>query len=308
MGGCCCRNRQNLAEQKYLDLMQNIIQEGEEIKDRTGVGTYSKLNQHLCFSLANGSFPLLTTKEVRLKAIFNELNWFLSGETDAKLLAKRGTNIWNQNSDRKTLDKLGFEKRAEGDCGPIYGFQWRYFGKPYIDSDEKGKRGEGEGGGFDQIRDILSQLKKNPFSRRIILSAWNPPQHCQMVLPPCHVLAQFIVRPPPHNQLNCILYMRSGDMFLGVPFNIASYALLTIYLAAMTEKTPGMLYIIIGDAHVYKNHVDAVKKQCKRKPKPFPTLKLLNSSKKEDPVDFTWTDLQLEDYQPEAAIPAPMAV
>jgi len=295
--------KKNPEEENYLKVMQTIVKEGDVINDRTGVGTHSKINQHFLFSLEDHQFPLLTTKKVHLKSVFNELQWFLNGETDAAVLSARGTHIWDQNSDRKTLDKLGFEKRKEGDCGPIYGFQWRHFGAEYpLSKNNKNQ-------GVDQIQQIIQQIKNDPLSRRIILSAWNPFQLRQMVLPPCHVMAQFLVR---NDHLHCILTMRSGDMFLGIPFNIASYALLTILICNLTQKKPGSLSINIGDAHVYKNHLEAVAKQCQRTPKACPKLflktKKEGKEERKDPNEFVWTDLDLQNYDPEPLIRAPMAV
>lgn len=296
----------NTEEQAYLDLVRNIIENGEFRPDRTGTGTYSLFAPpQLRFNLANGTFPLLTTKKVFMKGILHELLWFIHGSTDAKLLSEKGVKIWEGNGSREYLDSLGLKHREVGDLGPVYGFQWRHFGAQYIDchSDYTGK-------GYDQLANIIHTLKTNPYDRRIILSAWNPPAFKEMALPPCHVFCQFYVSFPKEEgarpRLSCQMYQRSCDMGLGVPFNIASYALLTYMIAMVVDMEPGEFIHVMGDAHVYSNHVDAVKEQLQRVPKSFP--KLVIKRKVTDIDDFKFDDFEVVDYHPYGPIKMKMAV
>jgi len=220
----------------------------------------------MVFDLRKG-FPLLTTKKMGYKTILRELLWFLRGSTDNQELQDLGVHIWDQNASREFLDSRGLDY-PENDLGPIYGFQWRHFGAPY-----KGSKADYEGQGFDQIKRILKQIKEEPESRRIILSAWNPPDVDQMALPPCHVMCQFHVDRS-EQALDCQLYQRSGDMFLGVPFNIASYAFLTNIIAHLSNLKAGKLIHVIGDAHIYEDHVEQVKTQLSRVPVTFPTIQI----------------------------------
>ncbi len=238
----------NPEEAQYLHLVAAIIAAGETRGDRTGTGTRSRFGAQMRFSLRDGRLPLLTTKRVFWRGVCEELLWFIKGCTDARVLADKGVRIWDGNGSRAFLDKAGQGHRQEMDLGPVYGFQWRHFGAKYVDAhtDYTGK-------GADQLADVVRLLREEPTSRRIILSAWNPVDLSQMALPPCHVLSQFYVSAA--GELSCQLYQRSADMGLGVPFNIASYALLTHLLARVSGLKAGELVHTIGDAHVYLNHV-----------------------------------------------------
>ena len=273
-------------ELMYLNLMKSILEYGVASDDRTGIGTKSLFGKHLEFCLYDNTIPLLTTKKVFWKGVLEELLWFLKGETKSKTLEEKGVNIWKANGSRDFLDKLGFKDREEGDLGPVYGYQWRNWGE-------------------DQIKTIVRSLKSEPYSRRHILSAWNVSELDKMVLPPCHVLCQFYVR---DGLLSCQLYQRSADMFLGVPFNIASYSLLTHMLAHVTGLTAYRLYISFGDCHVYNNHFDAVQNQLRLQNslKPFPKIKMDENIKDID--DFTSDSIKLLDYISHGTIKAPMAV
>lgn len=249
------------------------------------------------FSLRN-QFPLLTTKRVFWRAVAEELLWFIKGSTDARILQEKGIKIWDGNSTREFLDASGFKDRQVGDLGPVYGFQWRHFGAEYgtCDDDYSGK-------GIDQLKEIIERIRTNPNDRRIIMSAWNPVQIPQMALPPCHCLAQFYVA---DGELSCQLYQRSADMGLGVPFNIASYALLTYMIAHVTNLKPGDFIHTLGDTHVYLNHVEPLKAQLERKPRPFPQLKFKRQVASID--DFTFEDLEIVGYDPYPTIKMEMAV
>ncbi|KAK5781293.1 thymidylate synthase PWA37_004726 [Arxiozyma heterogenica] len=296
----------NKEEDQYLQLCQRIIEEGEFRPDRTGTGTYSLFAPpQLRFDLSNGKFPLLTTKKVFTKGIILELLWFIAGCTDGNKLSEQGVKIWDGNGSREYLDKLGLTDRKVGDLGPIYGFQWRHFGAKYKTCDD-----DYSGQGVDQLKDVIWKLKNNPYDRRIIMSAWNPPDFPQMALPPCHVFSQFYVNfpkePNKKPRLSCLLYQRSCDMGLGVPFNIASYALLTIMIAHITDMEPGEFIHTMGDAHVYRDHIDALKEQIRREPRPFPTLKI---NRKVDSIDdFKFEDFEICDYNPHPRIQMTMSV
>lgn len=257
----------------YLKLLDFIDSVGTARQDRTGVGTKSLFGLSVSYNIG-WRFPLLTTKKVSFKNIAVELLWFLRGDTNIDYLIDNGVNIWNE-----WADELG-------DLGPIYGKQWRDFG------------------GVDQIAEIENQLKNDPTSRRIILSAWNPAEIEYMALPPCHVMAQFYVRNGEH--LDCQLYQRSGDMFLGVPYNIASYSLLTYMLAHTHGFKPGKLIHVIGDAHIYNNHTKQVILQLGRQPRPSPQLVI--KRKCDSILDYTLEDFEIVGYDPHPAIPAPVAV
>ena len=294
----------NLEEQAYLDLLQRIIDDGEYRPDRTGTGTYSLFAPpQLRFDLSDGAFPLLTTKKVFMKGILHELLWFVHGSTDAKLLSAKGVKIWEGNGSREYLDSLGLTSRREGDLGPVYGFQWRHFGAEYKDCDA-----DYSGQGYDQLASIVHTLKTNPYDRRIIMSAWNPPAFKEMALPPCHVFCQFYVSFPKSGRprLSCQMYQRSCDMGLGVPFNIASYALLTYMIAMVVDMEPGEFIHVMGDAHVYSNHVEALKEQLQRVPRKFP--KLVIKRKVTDIDDFKYEDFEVTDYDPYGPIKMKMAV
>ncbi|KAE8752504.1 hypothetical protein FOCC_FOCC000627 [Frankliniella occidentalis] len=285
-------------EYQYLNLVKNIIRNGNVKEDRTGVGTCSIFGAQMRFSLRNGIFPLLTTKKVFMRGITEELLWFIRGSTNARELQEKKVNIWDGNSSRQFLDSMGFTDREEGDLGPVYGFQWRHFGAEYVDmfTDYSNK-------GIDQLSDVISKIKNRPDDRRILMCAWNPVDVPKMALPPCHCLVQFYVA---NGELSCQLYQRSADMGLGVPFNIASYALLTYMIAHVTNLKPGEFIHTLGDAHVYKNHVVALEEQLKREPKPFPKLRIKRNV--ENIEDFKYEDFEVVDYNPHPKIEMIMAV
>ncbi len=262
--------------QNYLDLLQLVLERGQEKTDRTGTGTRSIFGHQMRFDLASG-FPLVTTKKVHLKSIIYELLWFLRGETNVAYLRRNGVTIWDEWAD------------ANGELGPVYGSQWRSWPTP-------------DGKTIDQIAELVHSLKHNPDSRRHIVSAWNPAQIKDMALPPCHALFQFYVA---DGRLSCQLYQRSADLFLGVPFNIASYALLTLMLAKVLDYQPGEFIHTLGDAHIYLNHFDQVKEQLSRQPYQLPTMSLPKRGCLED---YDFPDFVLENYQCHPAIKAPIAV
>lgn len=270
---------------------------GVEKGDRTGVGTVSIFGAQMRFDMRN-SFPLLTTKRVFWRAVAEELLWFVHGCTNAKILQDKNIHIWDGNSTREFLDKLGFTDREEGDLGPVYGFQWRHFGAKYRTCHDNYNNE-----GVDQLKQVIHTIRTNPNDRRIIMSAWNPMDIPQMALPPCHCLAQFYVS---NGELSCQLYQRSADMGLGVPFNIASYALLTYMIAHITGLKPGDFIHTLGDTHVYKNHIEPLKEQLQRKPRNFP--KLVIKRKVEDIEDFKFDDFEIVGYNPYPKIHMEMAV
>lgn len=263
--------------QQYLDLLQHILDNGVHKSDRTGTGTISTFGYQMRFDLGDG-FPLVTTKKVHLKSIIHELLWFLKGETNIAYLKEAGVSIWDEWADEA------------GELGPVYGKQWRSW---------QGSEGEV----VDQIADVISQIKKNPDSRRLIVSAWNVADLPKMALMPCHTLFQFYVV---GNKLSCQLYQRSADVFLGVPFNIASYALLTMMMAQVCDLEPGDFVHTFGDVHIYSNHLEQVKLQLSRTPFPLPAMKLNPDVK--NIFDFKYEDFKLENYSSHPAIKAPVAV
>ncbi|AGY30693.1 ORF70 [Retroperitoneal fibromatosis-associated herpesvirus] len=287
----------NPGERLYLGQLCHILGHGIERADRTGVGTLSVFGMHARYSL-RGEFPLLTTKRVYWRGVVEELLWFIRGCTDARRLSERGVKIWNANGSKEFLTARGLGHRREGDLGPVYGFQWRHFGATYEDADA-----DYSGRGVDQLAYILDLIKNHPCDRRMVMSAWNPVDIPKMALPPCHVLCQFYVSA---GELSCQLYQRSGDMGLGVPFNIASYALLTYMIAHVSGLRPGELIHVLGDAHIYKNHIEAVKVQLSREPRPFPRLHIVRTVSSIE--DFTVDDFSLEGYDPHPAIRMDMAV
>ena len=262
---------------QYLDLLDLVLQQGVERDDRTGTGTKSLFGHQMRFDLAQG-FPVLTTKKLHLKSIIHELLWFLKGETNIAYLKQHGVSIWDEWADE------------EGELGPVYGSQWRSWPTP-------------DGRQIDQIELLINALKNNPHSRRHVVSAWNPAQVEDMALPPCHCLFQFYVA---EGKLSCQLYQRSADVFLGVPFNIASYALLTLMLAQVTELEPGDFVHTFGDVHLYLNHVEQAKTQLSRQPKKLPTMNINEAVT--DLFSFKYEDFELIDYQPDPHIKAPVAV
>ena len=263
--------------QQYLDLLRHIRANGVMKEDRTGTGTQSVFGYQMRFNLADG-FPLLTTKKVHLKSIIHELLWFLSGDTNIKYLKDNGVTIWDEWADEN------------GNLGPVYGHQWRSWAAP-------------DGRVIDQISQAIDLIKHHPDSRRILVSAWNPAEIDQMALPPCHCLFQFYVA---DGKLSCQLYQRSADTFLGVPFNIASYALLTMMMAQVCGLQPGEFIHTFGDAHIYRNHFEQVALQLSREPRPLPTMHLNPDVK--SLFDFKYEDFTLEGYDPWPAIKAPVAV
>ncbi|XP_018026159.1 thymidylate synthase-like isoform X2 [Hyalella azteca] len=291
-------NKPNEDELQYLFLIRRIISEGNERKDRTGTGTKSIFGAQMRFSLRDGQFPLLTTKRVFWRGIAEELLWFIRGSTNARELQDKNVHIWDGNSSREFLDSLGLTSREEGDLGPVYGFQWRHFGAKYTNM-----HADYTGQGVDQLLQLIERIKTNPTDRRLILSAWNPADIPEMALPPCHCLCQFYVA---NGELSCQLYQRSADMGLGVPFNIASYALLTCMIAQVTGLKPGEFLHTMGDAHVYMNHIEALQEQLLRSPRPFPTL-VLNPDVM-DIEKFSIDDIKVLDYNPHPKISMEMAV
>ncbi len=263
--------------QQYLDLMRHVLEHGHPKSDRTGTGTLSVFGWQMRFDLAAG-FPLLTTKKLHTRSIIHELLWFLKGDTNIRYLKEHGVSIWDDWAD------------ANGDLGPVYGYQWRSWHAP-------------DGRVIDQIAQLVDGLKKNPDSRRHIVSAWNPADIERMKLPPCHALFQFYIA---DGRLSCQLYQRSADIFLGVPFNIASYALLTLMLAQVCGYRPGDFVHTLGDAHLYTNHLKQAKEQLDRQPRPLPALRI--NPAVTDLFAFRFEDFSLEGYEPHPHIPAPVAV
>jgi thymidylate synthase len=264
-------------EHGYLDLLREVLERGARKSDRTGTGTLSVFGRQLRFDLRD-SFPLLTSKKLHVKSIVCELLWFLRGETNVRWLRERGVSIWDEWADEN------------GELGPVYGYQWRHWRTP-------------DGREIDQIRQVMDSLKKKPDSRRHIVSAWNPADVDRMALPPCHALFQFYVA---GGKLSCQMYQRSADLFLGVPFNIASYAALTLMVAQVTGLAADEFVLTLGDAHLYLNHLEQAKQQLAREPKPFPRLRLNPAVK--DIFGFRYEDFALEGYDPHPAIKAPIAV
>jgi thymidylate synthase len=274
--------------QQYLDLMRRIVDDGVPKSDRTGTGTRSIFGHQMRFNLAEG-FPLVTTKKIHLKSIVYELLWFLRGDTNVRYLNEHGVTIWDEWAD------------ADGELGPVYGHQWRSWP-------------DREGPAIDQISEVIEQIRTNPDSRRLIVSAWNVADVRRMALPPCHLLFQFYVasdrsglnssgcRP----RLSCLLYQRSADVFLGVPFNIASYALLTMMVAQVTDLEPGEFIHTLGDAHLYDNHVEQARLQLSREPRPLPKLHIASDVR--SIFDYQFEHFRLENYNPHPHIAAPVAV
>ncbi len=263
--------------QNYLDLLETVLENGTDRGDRTGTGTRSVFGHQMRFDLSQG-FPVLTTKKLHLRSIIHELLWFLQGSSNIAYLKENNVSIWDEWADEN------------GELGPVYGVQWRSWPKP-------------DGGSLDQIAQVVEQIKTNPDSRRLIVSAWNPALVDEMALPPCHALFQFYVA---DGKLSCQLYQRSGDIFLGVPFNIASYALLTMMIAQVTGLEPGDFVHTLGDAHLYSNHFDQAREQLQRVPKELPVMKLDPSV--DDLFDFRFEHFDLQGYEPDAHIRAPIAV
>lgn len=262
---------------QYLDLLQYVLDHGTERQDRTGTGTVGVFGYQMRFDLGRG-FPVLTTKKLHLRSIIYELLWFLRGDTNIKYLKDHGVSIWDEWAD------------AEGNLGPVYGSQWRSWP-------------DGRGGTIDQIANVVEQIKTNPYSRRLMVTAWNPAEIEDMALPPCHCLFQFYVS---DGKLSCQLYQRSADIFLGVPFNIASYALLTMMMAQVCGLEPGEFVHTFGDAHIYKNHLDQVHLQLTREPRPLPTMHI--NPERKSIFDFEYEDFRLEGYDPHPHIKGEVSV
>jgi thymidylate synthase len=262
---------------QYLDLMKHVLETGTQKHDRTGTGTLSVFGYQMRFNLQEG-FPLVTTKKLHLKSIIHELIWFLKGDTNIAYLKENGVRIWDEWADE------------HGNLGPVYGHQWRSWPKP-------------DGGHIDQITQVVNTIKKNPDSRRIIVSAWNVAEVEHMALPPCHSLFQFYVA---EGKLSCQLYQRSADIFLGVPFNIASYALLTMMMAQVCDLQPGDFIHTFGDAHLYNNHIEQANLQLSREPRPLPTMRINPEVK--DIFQFKYEDFTLENYDPWPHIKGAVAV
>ncbi|TCT37157.1 thymidylate synthase [Martelella mediterranea] len=262
---------------QYLDLLEHVMTTGTDRGDRTGTGTRSVFGYQMRFDLSEG-FPVLTTKKLHLRSIIHELLWFLKGDTNIAYLKENGVSIWDEWADEN------------GDLGPVYGAQWRSWPAP-------------DGRHIDQIANLVLSLKDNPESRRHIVTAWNPAEVDNMALPPCHCLFQFYVA---DGRLSCQLYQRSADIFLGVPFNIASYALLTMMLAQVAGLKPGDFVHTLGDAHIYSNHFDQVREQLSRKPGPLPSMRI--NPDVEDLFAFTFDDFKLEGYEAAPSIKAPIAI
>jgi len=262
---------------QYQDLMRHVLEHGHKKEDRTGTGTLSVFGYQMRFDLAEG-FPLLTTKKVHLKSIIHELLWFLQGSTNIKYLKDNGVSIWDEWADE------------QGNLGPVYGYQWRNWPKP-------------DGTHIDQISQVVNMIKKTPDSRRLIVSAWNVADVDQMKLPPCHAFFQFYVA---DGKLSCQLYQRSADIFLGVPFNIASYALLTMMVAQVCGLKLGDFVHTLGDAHIYLNHLEQTREQLSREPRALPTMRI--NPEVQDIFGFRFEDFTLENYDPHPAIKAPVAV
>jgi thymidylate synthase len=280
MGGKDYTNKQLTGDQimkQYLDLLSHVMEHGAEKRDRTGTGTISTFGYQMRFDLSE-RFPVMTTKKLHLKSIIHELLWFLSGSTNVRYLQENGVRIWNEWAD------------ADGNLGPIYGYQWRSW--PAAD-----------GRTIDQVKAVVSSLKNNPDSRRHIISAWNVGELEKMALPPCHILFQFYVA---DGRLSCQLYQRSADIFLGVPFNIASYSLLTLMMAQVTGLKPGEFIHTLGDAHIYLNHIEQVRLQLTREPRRLPLMHLNPEVK--DILEFRYEDFTLKEYDPHPAIKGDISV
>lgn len=285
-------------ENQYLDLLK-IVRNAEQKQDRTGVGVRSIFGTKMEFDLKR--IPIITTKKVNFEAVIKELLFFISGKTDTRILQDQGVKIWDANTKKETLEKLGLPWN-EGDGGPFYPWQWRHYGAEY-----KGCDVDSTGVGIDQLANLIKNIRTEPHSRRHVLTAWNPSQLDQMCLAPCHILAQFNVSSD-KKYLDCQVYQRSGDLFLGVPFNIASYAFLTYMIGSITSLIPRKLIHLMGDAHIYNNHLNQVDLQLTRTPRPFPTLKFRNATRLHEIDDFNFDSFIVEGYNSWPYISAEMAV
>jgi thymidylate synthase len=282
-----------MSEKAYLGLLETVLTQGKERRDRTGVGTRGLFGAQLRFDLRLG-FPLLTTKKVHLKSVVHELLWFLRGETHVASLQAAGVTIWDEWATAEQCARFG---RPPGDLGPTYGHQWRNYGATRLPDGTYAKDG------VDQLAEVVRTIREQPSSRRLVVTGWNPEEAAAVALPPCHTLFQLHVQ---DGELSCHLYQRSADLFLGVPFNIASYALLTCMLAQVTGTRPGDFVHSFGDVHLYLNHLEQAKEQLSREPRAPPTLRL--DPARRELLDFRFEDVVLEGYQPHPAIKAPVAV
>ncbi len=287
------RDRYNADVRTYLDLLAHVLEHGRDRHDRTGTGTRGVFGWQMRFDLAAG-FPLLTTKKLHTKSIIQELLWFLTGRTDNQWLKERGVSIWDEWATGEQCARFG---RKMGDLGPVYGHQWRNFGATKLPDGTYAKDG------VDQIRWLIDEITRNPNSRRLIITGWNPEEQNQVALPPCHTLFQFYVQ---DGRLSCQLYQRSADIFLGVPFNIASYSLLTLMIAHVNGLKPGEFVHTLGDAHLYSNHVEQTKLQLSREPRPLPIMTL--NPAVTDLFAFQFEDFTLSGYDPHPGIKAAVAV
>jgi thymidylate synthase len=299
-------NRSN--ESGYLQVMKKILQLGEDKPDRTGTGTKSIFSEQMRFDLSNGTLPLLTTKRVAWKTCLKELLWFLRGETDVKILQAQNVHIWDGNSSREFLDNRGLHHLEEGDVGPNYSWQWRHFGAEYKNCHE-----DSAGKGIDQIERVINLLKHNPYSRRIVLTSWNPTDVPNTALPSCHIMVVFNVSKNSRDengplQLNCHMFQRSQDFFHGAPFNIASYAFLTHIIALKVGMEAKELVISTCDTHIYNTHIDAAKEQLDRSQRAFPVVSINDKVKVLDWDEITVDDFEVISYSPHPAIKRPMAV
>lgn len=296
-------------ETKYINLIKHVLETGKERRDRTEVGTISSFGNYFELDVSK-YFPLLTTKRVFWKGVVEELLFFLSGESDTTLLEKKGVNIWKGNTSRQFLDKRGLHSYKEGELGPGYGHQWRNFGGTYVPVLKRSCKNEDssvlseQNAGIDQIQQAIEMIKNDPYSRRIIVNAWNPQMLEQMSLVPCHYCFQFYVEPETR-QLSMLVNMRSCDIFLGLPFNIASYSLLLYIVSKNTDLKPSRISFSLGDTHIYKNHVEQCREQISRSPRPLPKLTV---REKKNISDYTIDDFILERYNPHPNIKAEMAV
>jgi thymidylate synthase len=280
-------------EQQYLNLLSTILEHGKDRTDRTGTGTRGIFGHQMRFDLREG-FPLLTTKKLHVKSIIHELLWFVRGETHVKPLQDAGVRIWNEWATAEQTARFG---RQEGDLGPVYGHQWRNYGAT------RNADGSYQRDGVDQLKRLLHDIKEAPHSRRLIVTGWNPKEADQVALPPCHTLFQFYVQ---DGELSCQLYQRSADVFLGVPFNIASYALLTMMVAQVTDLRPGDFVHTFGDAHLYKNHLEQARLQLTREPRKLPVMRINPEVK--DLFAFRFEDFALDGYDPHPHIAAEVSV